>query len=261
MLPGIEAACTGLEVPFDVMQHIVRVESSFNPYAIGVVGGRLVRQPSSLEEAVSTARMLESKGYNFSVGLAQVNKHNFARYGLASYEAAFSTCRNLVAGTKILAECNKRAGGDWGKSFSCYYSGNFSTGFRHGYVQKVYASMMRYPARTAGGGVAPIPLIAQSVMANPKSSSGLQSSRVVDVDTSRRVPPYSSESTGLPASGSGQSIGSRGSQVQTLSPPPPNSELGQAVSVRALSDGAGVTSANVSGDLKSVVEKDGAFVF
>jgi type IV secretion system protein VirB1 len=26
---------------------------------------------------------------------------------------------------------------DWGKAFSCYYSGNFVTGYKHGYVQKV----------------------------------------------------------------------------------------------------------------------------
>lgn len=38
-------ACTDLAVPHDIMHHVVRVESSGNPYAIGVVGGRLQRQP------------------------------------------------------------------------------------------------------------------------------------------------------------------------------------------------------------------------
>ena len=60
MLPGMELmGCTGLAVPPTVMEHVVKVESSFNPYAIGVVGGRLARQPRSLAEALSTARMLE----------------------------------------------------------------------------------------------------------------------------------------------------------------------------------------------------------
>lgn len=46
MLPGMELmGCTGLAVPGEVMQHVVHVESSRNPYAIGVVGGRLVREP------------------------------------------------------------------------------------------------------------------------------------------------------------------------------------------------------------------------
>ncbi|MEQ1513436.1 MAG: transglycosylase SLT domain-containing protein [Lysobacteraceae bacterium] len=133
--------CQGLAVPSEVMHHVVRVESSYNPYAIGVVGGRLVRQPKNLPEALATVRMLEGRGFNFSIGLAQVNRYNLDKYGLDSYEKAFDPCANLKAGSKILAECYHRANGDWGKSFSCYYSGNFSTGFRQGYVQKIYASV------------------------------------------------------------------------------------------------------------------------
>ncbi|MGO3126503.1 MAG: transglycosylase SLT domain-containing protein [Luteimonas sp.] len=132
--------CAGLAVPAEVMHHVVRVESSYNPFAIGVVGGRLARQPRSLEEALSTSRMLEREGYNFSLGLAQVNRHNLRHYGLDSHEKAFDICPNLRAGAQILSECRTRAGGDWGKAFSCYYSGNFVTGYQHGYVQKVLAS-------------------------------------------------------------------------------------------------------------------------
>ncbi|ROU05953.1 lytic transglycosylase domain-containing protein [Lysobacter enzymogenes] len=152
MLPGIELTnCTGLAVPHEVMHHVVRVESSFNPYAIGVVGGRLVRQPKTLSEAVATVRMLERRGYNFSLGVAQVNRYNLGKYGLDSYEKAFDVCPNLQAGSRILAECYTRSQ-DWGKSFSCYYSGNFVTGFRHGYVQKIYASMRKGQAATADAG-------------------------------------------------------------------------------------------------------------
>ena len=141
MLPGLELmGCTDLAVPTEVMRHVVRVESSFNPYAIGVVGGRLARQPDSLPEAVSTAKMLAQAGYNFSLGLAQVNRHNLEAQGLDSYERAFDACANLQAGARILADCHQRAGQDWGKALSCYYSGNFVTGYRHGYVQKVFAS-------------------------------------------------------------------------------------------------------------------------
>ncbi|MGH8050732.1 MAG: lytic transglycosylase domain-containing protein [Arenimonas sp.] len=144
MLPGLELLeCQNMAVSMDVMQHVVRVESSHNPYAIGVVGGHLVRQPKNLSEALATVRMLETRGYNFSLGLAQVNRYNLGKYGLDSYEKAFQECPNLQAGSRILAECYKRLGGDWGKSFSCYYSGNSVTGFRHGYVQKVFASMQK----------------------------------------------------------------------------------------------------------------------
>lgn len=144
MVPGMEMmACPNLAVPAEVMQHVVNVESSRNPFAIGVVGGQLVRQPQNLDEAVATVRMLEEKGYNYSLGVAQVNRANFGKYGLDSYEKAFDVCPNLVAGSQILAQCYTSAGGDWGKAFSCYYSGNFTTGYQDGYVQKVFASMSR----------------------------------------------------------------------------------------------------------------------
>lgn len=164
MLPGMELmGCQDLAVPKDVMHHVVRVESSFNPFAIGVVGGRLVRQPRNLPEAVSTARMLEQRGYNFSLGLAQVNRRNLVAYGLDSYEKAFQPCANLRAGSRILSECYQRAH-DWGKAFSCYYSGDFRTGFRHGYVQKVYASM-RDGSESGAAAVeaTPIPVAADRV--------------------------------------------------------------------------------------------------
>ncbi|RYE43273.1 MAG: lytic transglycosylase domain-containing protein [Hyphomicrobiales bacterium] len=144
MFPGMEIlACPNLAVPAQVMRHVVHVESSANPFAIGVVGAQLVRQPKTLEEAVATAKMLESGGYNYSLGAAQVNRVNFRKYGLDSHEKAFDLCKNLAAGASILANCYASAGGDWGKAFSCYYSGNFVTGFRHGYVQKVFDSINR----------------------------------------------------------------------------------------------------------------------
>ena len=146
--------CPNLAVPATVLQHVVRVESGFHPYAIGVVGGRLARQPRNLPEAVATARMLEQQGYNFSLGLAQVNRYNLRRHGLGSYEQACTSCDNLRAGSRILQECYQRAG-DWGKAFSCYYSGNFTTGFRHGYVQKVMAQMQPGMATQA----MPIPVL------------------------------------------------------------------------------------------------------
>lgn len=162
MILGMELMnCPDLAVPLDVMHHVVRVESSRNQFAIGVVGGHLVRQPKNLPEALSTVRMLESRGYNFSIGLAQVNRYNLGKYGLDSYEKAFQVCPNLQAGSRILADCYSRSGGDWGKSFSCYYSGNFVTGYRHGYVQKIYASMRRTTPAAAVDAATPIPVVSR----------------------------------------------------------------------------------------------------
>ena len=187
MLPDMDVLdCQDLAVPMSVMQHVVRVESSFNRYAIGVVGGRLVRQPTNLAEALATARELRERGFNFSLGLAQVNRYNLRRYGL-SLERAFQACPNLQAGARILADCQLRAGNDWGKSLSCYYSGNFVTGFRQGYVKKVFASMR------AAGAVMPhryahaipaIPWLQKTVEApRPRVTAGGARARLV----SRRI--------------------------------------------------------------------------
>lgn len=194
MLPGLEMmACPEMAVSMDVMQHVINVESSRNPYAIGVVGGALVRQPKALDEALATVRMLEEKGYNFSIGLAQVNRYNLGKYGLDSYEKAFQKCANLQAGSRILAECYKRSGQDWGKSFSCYYSGNFVTGFRHGYVQKIFDSMRR-GQQLASNGVAPIDVVSRSerrsvkVEHHPQLESPVQSRIVAQAEGPVYVP-------------------------------------------------------------------------
>lgn len=185
MIPGIEAlACGELAVPAEVMAHVVQVESSRNPYAIGVVGGRLQRQPSNLAEAVATVEMLERGGHNYSVGLAQVNRANFRRFGLDVPEQAFDVCINLRTGAQILAECLRRHDGRWGDAFSCYYSGNAETGYHHGYVQKVFASMgVASPAGMV------IPLAGSDGEPTPPGHVPAHvAARVSAADASRRLP-------------------------------------------------------------------------
>jgi len=177
MLPGLEMmGCQNLAVPAEVMHHVVHVESGANPFAIGVVGARLVRQPQNLDEAVATANMLEASGYNYSLGLAQVNRVNFGKYGLDTPAKAFDVCSNLTAGANILADCYRSANGDWGKAFSCYYSGNFTTGFLHGYVRKIYNSILRgmqavtHPAPAAETSVLPASSAAYAVSLSAANS-------------------------------------------------------------------------------------------
>ena len=133
---------------------IVSTESGFNPHAIGVVAGTLERQPRNLEEALATAQALRAQGRNFSVGLAQINVRNLDRFGM-SLADGFDACKNLEAMQAVLSECYERAGSKDGpqpslrRALSCYYSGNFTTGFRHGYVSRVVgaASSMRPTSR------------------------------------------------------------------------------------------------------------------
>jgi type IV secretion system protein VirB1 len=133
---------------------LVTIESAFNPWAIGVVGGALHRQPRHRTEAIATAEAMKAAGRNFSVGLGQINVSNFPRLGL-SLSTAFEPCTNLAAMQTVLTECferaqrkSARASGDQAAlraALSCYYSGNFSTGFRHGYVRKVVAAARNPP--------------------------------------------------------------------------------------------------------------------
>jgi type IV secretion system protein VirB1 len=127
----------------NTLAHVVQVESGYNPYAIGVVGAHLERQPRNRVEAVATADWLAAHHFNYSVGLGQVNQSNFAKYGL-TVATAFEPCRNLQAAAAILTDCYLRAyqmrsdeQPALRDAFSCYYSGNFTTGYKVGYVIKV----------------------------------------------------------------------------------------------------------------------------
>jgi type IV secretion system protein VirB1 len=145
----IAAVCAPLVAPGTALA-LAQVESSLNPFAIGVVGGKLLRQPRTLAQALRTARQLASDGWSYSVGLAQINQANFGRLGL-SVESAFDPCVNLRAMQSVLADCYSRGSDErqpqqrLRDALSCYYSGNFSTGYRHGYVKRVASAAQPPP--------------------------------------------------------------------------------------------------------------------
>lgn len=164
----------------NTLTRLVMTESGANPYAIGVVGGRLERQPRNHQEAVATARALQRQGVNFSAGLGQINLGNWRRLGLNEH-SVFEPCSNLRAAQAVLWDCFNRAP-SWRRgvtpaqaptepspteqrtveqqalrqAFSCYYSGNYSTGFDHGYVAKVVgAQPQRLPRAPQSGASSP----------------------------------------------------------------------------------------------------------
>jgi type IV secretion system protein VirB1 len=139
---ALVASCAPM-VDSTTARALVSVESGFQPYAIGIVGGALDRQPRNRAEAIATAKALETGGWIYSVGLAQINSRNFARLGL-SPSSAFDPCANLRAMQVVLSECLERERGSQQialrRALSCYYSGNSELGFRAGYVARVVAS-------------------------------------------------------------------------------------------------------------------------
>lgn len=121
-------------IPAHTIRSLISAESAANPYAIGVVGGYLERQPATLQEALVTAQSLANQGYVFSLGLMQVNTKHLQRTG-DSYETILEPCHNITIGASILQECYDRAGRAYqneeevhAAALSCYYSGNFERG-------------------------------------------------------------------------------------------------------------------------------------
>lgn len=143
-------------VDIHTMETLIAVESSGNPYAIGVVGAPLLEQPQTLEQALEVSQLLLDQGANISVGLGQINKNNFDGLGI-TLEEAFDPCTNLKAASTILTNCYERATAQMGEgqqalmaAFSCYYSNNFSRGFareadgtRPSYVMKIAQNSQR----------------------------------------------------------------------------------------------------------------------
>ncbi len=148
---AIALACAP-QVHADTARALVQVESDFNPWAIGIVGGTLERQPQGRAEALVTARALRQAGWNFSVGLSQINVVNIDRLGL-TLENAFEPCTNLAAMQAVLLDCFDRAEtvtysakpqqATLRQALSCYYSGNFTTGLQQGYVNKIAQATFR----------------------------------------------------------------------------------------------------------------------
>lgn len=137
-------ACSSL-VSIETMNAVVQTESNFNPYAIAVVDGEPIKQPKTREEAENAIDVLERKGLNYSVGLGQVNKVNFKKYGTSGKEL-LDGCHNIKVSEKILAQCYKDSPNkSVAEALSCYYAGNFSYGFvkeqvgkkRTAYVERV----------------------------------------------------------------------------------------------------------------------------
>jgi type IV secretion system protein VirB1 len=117
----------------------------------------LERQPRTRAEALATIGVLHAAGWNYSVGLGQINIANFTRLGLTP-QTALEPCTSLGAMQAVLGECHARASAGAGeqealrRALSCYYSGNFAKGMRHGYVARVVAAATeksRIPRRAA----------------------------------------------------------------------------------------------------------------
>ncbi|CAN7654765.1 lytic transglycosylase domain-containing protein [Acidovorax sp. LjRoot129] len=124
---------------------IVKIESGFRPFAIGINKGTAVlkRQPENKEEAVVAAKKLIAGGHNIDMGLGQINSDNLPRLGI-TVEDVFDPCKNLAAAAAILTDNYTRAATRTAepqtalnKALSAYNTGDFIRGLKNGYVFRV----------------------------------------------------------------------------------------------------------------------------
>ena len=174
------------------MAAIVKTESGFKPFAIGVNKSevKLIRQPANKQKAVTTAKWLISNGYNIDMGMAQINSANMKWLGV-SIDDLFDPCKNVAAGAKILLnnyiDAFKKIGEPQDAlraALSSYNTGNATAGIKNGYVAKVTAASVTVPALLSlapkapeqGSPIALVSKLAPSVTpANVRSESSQQS--------------------------------------------------------------------------------------
>src|SRR5690606_16182090 len=138
------AATCAPTVAAETLLAVAKVESGFDPLAIGVNGApRVTVRAKSSAEAVRQASALITAGRSVDLGLAQINSRNLGWLGL-TVEAAFDPCRNLAAAARVLQDGYDRSGADavgeqpaLRTALSYYNTGNARRGFANGYVAKV----------------------------------------------------------------------------------------------------------------------------
>ena len=150
-------------VASEIMEKLVRAESGFNRFAIGVNGEEHRSYfPTSQNEAVRIARELLGQGHSIDMGLGQINSENLDWLGL-TVESVFDSCTNLKASEQVLRDGYDRArkqGSDpetaLHQALSAYNTGTFTRGFSNGYV-----------ARVMGGDVETAPADTQAQSSEP----------------------------------------------------------------------------------------------
>lgn len=125
------------------MVTLIKTESKGNPLAIGLNGARLKSQPKTESQAVAWIKYLDKNGYNFDVGLGQVNIANIRKYKLKP-EDLLQPCLNLQVSGYILTQNYIKAKKTTNdpqtalrKALSAYNTGNQKSGFYNGYLVKV----------------------------------------------------------------------------------------------------------------------------
>ncbi len=141
---ALASQCAPTVAPETVLA-IIQTESSGDPLALNVNGGRHPLRQSNAADAAATAGRYVAAGYSVDLGLGQINSRNMRWLGL-TWETVFDPCVNIAALGRVLSSNYKAAiaGRDpqtaLRVALSMYNTGSRTRGFRNGYVGKVVSN-------------------------------------------------------------------------------------------------------------------------
>jgi type IV secretion system protein VirB1 len=167
-LLALASQCAPSVAPETVLA-IIQTESSGEPFALNVNGGRQPARQTNAADAAATARRYVSAGYSVDLGLGQINSRNMRWLGL-TWETVFDPCTNVAALAHVLTTNynSVKAGRDpqtaLRVALSMYNTGSQTRGFRNGYVAKVVGN-----AGIANGGVSYAATLPTVAVAKPAS--------------------------------------------------------------------------------------------
>lgn len=167
-------------VALELMRELIRQESGFRPFVIGVDAGQppIARQPTSLDEAVELATdLVKRRGPRFSVGLAQIHASNVARLGL-TWQQAFDPCHNVATGERILWSFYRKAlASGYSDSLAVWAAlRGYNSGSVNAAVSTTYADSILSRLRIAPSAGHPVPAapVAVHVPGDPRTTDLLE---------------------------------------------------------------------------------------
>jgi hypothetical protein len=123
------------DIPVELLIAVAQAESGLKPFAMNRAGTAIL--PHSREDAEIILRRIGHERPTFDVGIMQVNRWWFEKYG-EPYEKGFDICFNVDFGARILSMAIKDHGFTW-KAVGAYHS---PTGWRQSaYARRIFSRL------------------------------------------------------------------------------------------------------------------------
>ena len=181
-LLSLASQCAPSVAPETVLA-VIQTESSGEPFALNVNGGRQPARQNNAADAAATARRYVAAGYSVDLGFGQINSRNMRWLGL-TWDTVFDLCTNVAALARVLTTNYNAvsAGRDpqtaLRVALSMYNTGSQTRGFRNGYVAKVVRNAGFAPSAASGSalilaGASPVSndqralLLAENALSDP----------------------------------------------------------------------------------------------